>query len=95
MLKGVVKSGDFKGWVPDDNGRIGMIEQIFQIVTSFTQRILSLLALGDVEHCALKEEWNAGAIYHHNSIIAEPHYLPITGYIALDRSIADLALLQL
>ena len=29
---GVIETGDPVGWVPDDDGRIGIINQIFQII---------------------------------------------------------------
>ncbi len=45
-LESVVEAGDPGLWVPNDDRRVGVTEQVVQVITRLAQRLLGALALG-------------------------------------------------
>ncbi len=49
-LKSVIKARDAELRIPHNNGRVGIVDQVFQISIAFAQRQVHLFALGNILH---------------------------------------------
>ena len=89
-FEGVVETRDPEMWIPDNNRRVGVIEQVFKVFVGLAQRILHALALGNVTDVTLDHPGMIHLINITNKLHINP---PPMGGLKRQVLVADVSLL--